>query len=420
MKVGLQVLLSDAHLDAQQSHSQRQLSFSISAIADELSQQQGLPLNLCLVLDHSGSMAGKPLRTVKEAAIQLVDRLDAGDRLSVIAFDHKAKVIVNNQTVADKEQIKKKISRLEAAGGTSIDDGMRLGLDELAAVSGNYASQVFMLTDGENEHGDNDRCLKIARLAAEFGVTLNALGFGVNWNQDVLESIADAANGSLAYIETPEQASETFNRLLSRAQSVGLTNAQLLLQLTTYSRLADLKPLAQVAPETIELEVIREGDFYGARLGDLLTDVPRVILANVYIDQLAAGDHIIATAQVRYDDPASGQTQLLSESIPVSVEVQANYQPDVDSTVQMSILALAKYRQTQMAEAKLKSGDRQGAATMLQTAAKTAIQLGDDNAATVLQKNATQLQSGNELSKGDRKRTRMVSKTIIQPPSNSN
>ena len=151
----------------------------------------------------------------------------------------------------------------------------------------------------------------------------------------------------------------------------------------------------------------------------MLTDSPRVILANVYIDQLAAGDHIIATAQVRYDDPAAGQTQLLSESIPVSVEVQADYQPEVDPTVQLSILALAKYRQTQMAEAKLKSGDRQGAATMLQTAAKTAIQLGDDNAATVLQKNATQLQSGNELSKGDRKKTRMVSKTIIQPPSNS-
>ena len=49
-------------------------------------------------------------------------------------------------------------------------------------------------------------------------------------------------------------------------------------------------------------------------------------------------------------------------------------------------------------------------------AAKTAIQLGDDNAATVLQKNATQLQSGNELSEGDRKRIRIASKTIIQPP----
>lgn len=348
--------------------------------------------------------------------MKLVDKLRDGDRLSVIAFDHKAKVIVSNQDANDKDHIKKQISRLEAAGGTCIDDGMKLGLQELTASTGNRAAQVFILTDGENEHGDNGRCLEIARLAASYGVTLSTLGFGTNWNQDVLESIADAANGSLAYIENPEQAVAEFDRLLSRAQSVGLTNAQLLLELTPSSRLADLKPLAQVAPETIELEVVKEGDFYGVRLGDLMTDAPRVILANLYIDQLVAGDQAIATVQVRYDDPASEQTQLMSDTIPVTVEVQSQYQPDPNAAVQLSILALAKYRQTQMAEAKLKSGDRQGAATMLQTAAQTAIQLGDDNAATILQKNATQLQSGNELTEGDRKRTRMVSKTMIQPP----
>jgi Ca-activated chloride channel family protein len=51
---------------------------------------------------------------------------------------------------------------------------------------------------------------------------------------------------------------------------------------------------------------------------------------------------------------------------------------------------------------------------MLQTAAKTAIQMGDQNAATVLQTSATRLQSGEELSEADRKKTRIVSKTILQ------
>ncbi|BAW97426.1 von Willebrand factor type A domain protein [[Synechococcus] sp. NIES-970] len=413
MKVGLQALLSDAHLDANQPQSQRQLSISIGAIAADF--QNALPLNLCLVLDHSGSMAGQPLRTVKEAALQLVDQLQPGDRLSVIAFDHKAKVIVANQEVTDKAQIKAKINRLEAAGGTCIDDGLKLGLQELTSSPGKRVAQVFMLTDGENEHGDNGRCLEIAKVAAEYGVTFNTLGFGENWNQDVLETIADAANGSLAYIEAPDQALREFERLLQRAQSVGLTNAQLLLQLTPGARLADLKPLAQVAPETIELPVQREGDFYGVRLGDLLTDVPRIILANLYIDQLPPGQQTIALAQVRYDDPATGQTRLMSESMPVTVAVQSQYQPAPNPAVQQSILALAKYRQTQLAEDKLKAGDRQGAATLLQTAAQTAIQLGDKNAATILQQNATQLQSGQALSEGDRKRTRIAAKTMIQP-----
>ena len=414
MQVGLQALLSDAHLDATQGQNQRQLSLSLGAIASDF-HGSSLPLNLCLVLDHSGSMSGQPLRTVKEAAMQLVDQLREGDRLSVIAFDHKAKVIVPNQAVTDIAQIKAQINRLEAAGGTCIDDGIKLGLEELANNPGQRSSQVFMLTDGENEHGDNGRCLEIAKVAAEYGVTLSTLGFGENWNQDVLEQIADAANGSLAFIEAPDDALTEFERLLQRAQSVGLTNAQLLLKLAPGTRLADLKPLAQVAPETIELPVIQEGNFYGVRLGDLLTEAPRIILANLYIDQLPPGNQTIAQVQVRYDDPATGQTRLMSETIPVAVEVQANYQPAPNPAVQQSILALAKYRQTQLAEDKLKAGDRQGAATLLQTAAKTAIQLGDQNAATVLQENATQLQAGQDLSEGDRKRTRIAAKTMIQP-----
>jgi Ca-activated chloride channel family protein len=82
--------------------------------------------------------------------------------------------------------------------------------------------------------------------------------------------------------------------------------------------------------------------------------------------------------------------------------------------VQQYTLALAKYRQTQLAEAKLQQGDRAGAATMLQTAAKTALQMGDKGAATVLQTSATRLQSGEELSEADKKKTRIVSKTILQ------
>jgi len=98
----------------------------------------------------------------------------------------------------------------------------------------------------------------------------------------------------------------------------------------------------------------------------------------------------------------------------VYADVVRTYQPDSNPQVQQSILALAKYRQTQLAEAKLLQGDRTGAATMLQTAAKTALQIGDKGAATVLQTSATRLQAGEELSEADLKKTRIVSKTVLQ------
>lgn len=412
MKVGLQALLSDSHIDAKQANNQRQLSISLNAITE--SQDSALPVNLCLVLDHSGSMYGNPLETVKQAAIKLVEKLTPSDRISVVAFDHRAKVLISNQFVTDIKQIQTLINKLEADGGTSIDEGMKLGIEEVTKGKKDTVSQIFLLTDGENEHGDNQRCLKLAQLASEHNITLNTLGFGAKWNQDVLEQIADSAGGTLAYIEKPEQAVDEFSRLFQRVQSVGLTNAYLLLELMPNVRLADLKPIAQVAPDTIELACQQEGEQFMVRLGDLMTEDARVILANLYINQLPAGNQTIAQVQVRYDDPALGKNGLLSEKIPVIAEVQQVYQPQANEQVNKSILALAKYRQTQIAETKLQQGDRAGAATMLQTAAKTALQLGDQNAATVLQTSATRLQSGEELSESDRKKTRIVSKTILQ------
>ncbi len=412
MKVGLQAALNDAHIDASQSSSQRQMAISISAIGSEL--ERNLPVNLCLILDHSGSMSGRPLETVKKAAQRLIERLSPGDRISVVAFDHRAKVIVPHQVVDNPAKIASQIDKLKADGGTSIDEGLKLGIEELAKGKQDSVSQAFLLTDGENEHGDNNRCIKLAELATEYKLTLNTLGFGENWNQDILEKIADVGGGTLAYIEQPDQAVAVFSRLFSRIQLVGLTNAYLQLSVMPKVRLAELKPIAQVAPETIELPVQQQGELFVVRLGDLMKDVSRVILANLYIGQLPEGNQKIAQVQVRYDDPALSKEGLLSEIVSVEATILRSYQPSLDPQVQQHILALAKYRQTQLAETKLQQGDRVGAATMLQTAAKTALQMGDKGAATVLQTSATRLQEGQELSEADKKKTRIVSKTILQ------
>ena len=410
MKVGLQWAFSDAHLPTSQSNSQRQLSVSVSADG-EGSQA---PLNLCFVLDRSGSMMGTPLKTVKDAAHRIIDRLTERDRISIIAFDHKAEVLVKNQLATDLESIKRRIDGLRAGGGTSIDDGLKLGISELAKEKEDYVSQLLLLTDGENEHGDNARALKLADVATGYNLTVSTLGFGDHWNQDVLEQIADAGGGSLNYIQHAEEAIATFGRLFTRMQSVGLTNAFLNIELADGTRLADLKPVAQVAPETVELPTVQEGNQAMIRIGDLMKDQPRVILLNLYIPQLAAGTATVGQLQVTYDDPAIGAVGQKSEAVPIEIAAMDDYAPKEDAGVQQNILALAKYRQTQIAEEKLKGGDRQGAVTMLQSAANTAIQMGDTNAATVLQENATQLQAGKELSERDRKKTRIVSKTQLQ------
>jgi Ca-activated chloride channel homolog len=97
MKVNIEHYLSDRKIDSVSKSTQRQLTLDISAVADY--PEQTLPLNLCLVIDCSGSMADEPIETVKQAAISIIEKLQIGDRISIIAFNHKAKAIVPNQTM---------------------------------------------------------------------------------------------------------------------------------------------------------------------------------------------------------------------------------------------------------------------------------------------------------------------------------
>ncbi len=411
MKISIDYYLSDAHIDANSRISQRQLSLEISAIAE--STDHNLPLNLCLVLDCSESMKGKPLETVKQAAISIVEKLQPGDRISIIAFNHEAKIIVPYQPVANIFRIKHQINKLEAWGGTAIDQGMKLGIKQVALGKRNTVSHICLLTDGENEHGDDQRCFKFAKLAAEYKITINTLGFGEHWNHDVLEKIADLANGTLSYIEEPEKALTEFEQVFARLQTVGLTNAYLIVELFPGTRLGELKPITQVAPEAVEIPFKLEGNYFKVRIGDLMTNSARILLINLYINQLSPGIHQIATAKISYDNPTIGGENLLSAIFPIEITSQEKYQPQLNQKVQKSILLLAKYRQTQIAETKLQQGDKVGAATMLQSAANTALQLGDESSATVLQNSAARLQEGQELSPKERKKTRLASKTIL-------
>ncbi len=420
MSVNLSCDFSDRHLDSSQNTSQRQLAITVAVDAETSFSDRYL--NLCLVLDHSGSMGGQPLDTVKKAARDLIDQMSYKDYISVVGFDHKAEVVVESQTLTNPEKVKDKIQYLRASGGTNIDEGIKLALQELSKAKKNTISQAFVLTDGENEHGSNQRCLQFSQLAAEYGMTLHTLGFGDNWNQDVLEQIADAGGGAMAYIETPDQATYEFQRLLRRVQSVGLINAHLILKLAKNVRLAELKPIAQVQPDTIELEPEKNLDTYIVRLGDLMVGTDRTIIVNLYINHNRSDPSSepnpfpAVIAQIRYDDPQSKQEGILSPAVSAELTLIKDFQPQVNAQVQTSILTLAKYRQTQLAETKLKDGDRTGAVTMLQSAAKTALQMGDQQAATVLQDSATTLQSGTDLSEAERKQTRMVSKTVLQFP----
>ena len=187
-----------------------------------------LPLNFALLLDHSGSMAGEKLRTMKEAVKNIIDQLGPDDLLSIITFESKTHVIVPAQPAANKAELKRQVERIKDAGGTNMAPGLRDALKQVSQKrSPDRINRIVLLTDGEATDKEDDSRW-VANEAGESGIPIIGLGFGQDWNEDFLFDLADRSvsaepgsrTGRAEYIPTPKDANKIFQEVYQSMQVV--------------------------------------------------------------------------------------------------------------------------------------------------------------------------------------------------------
>ncbi|HSJ54662.1 MAG TPA: VWA domain-containing protein, partial [Anaerolineae bacterium] len=189
------------------------------------------PLNLSLVLDKSGSMQGEKIQNLRAAAKLVVDRLGPEDFISIVAFSDRKYLIAESQPAADTNALKQKIDRIRDGGGTAISGGMAQGLLELDKVrSADHISRMLLLTDGQT-FGDEKQCLKLGKEAGSKGVVVNALGLGDDWNEDLLDEVAEASGGVADFIDSPTKIVGFFDQAVESMHATVVQNAQLILRL---------------------------------------------------------------------------------------------------------------------------------------------------------------------------------------------
>jgi len=176
------------------------------------------PANLVFLVDVSGSMeSANKLPLVKHALTMLADRLTAKDRVSIVVYAGAAGVVL--EPTHEKNYVKAALDCLSAGGSTAGGEGIKLAYSVARA---NYLeggiNRIFLATDGDFNVGisDNKVLEDLVKKNRDDGITLTTLGFGTgNYNEAMMERIADVGNGNYAYIDTAMEAQKVLDDELS-------------------------------------------------------------------------------------------------------------------------------------------------------------------------------------------------------------
>ncbi|MGM5488584.1 MAG: vWA domain-containing protein [Nanobdellota archaeon] len=176
------------------------------------------PATLTFVVDVSGSMNRENrLGLVKRTMRYLVSQLSEEDTICMVTYNTNAQKAL--ECTRDRQKIETAIGNLEAGGSTNADAGLRLGY-QLASENFNREknNRVVLLSDGVANVGTTDPEAMIHKLQEYYdqGIMISAIGVGMgNYNDELLEKIADKGNGNYYYVNDFMEARRVFNQQLS-------------------------------------------------------------------------------------------------------------------------------------------------------------------------------------------------------------
>ncbi|MBA3397375.1 MAG: VWA domain-containing protein [Deltaproteobacteria bacterium] len=197
---------------------QAALQLSVNTNVDP-TQYQRLPMNLVVVVDHSGSMsADQRLEKVKTGLHSLIDNVRAEDRLAIISFDDVVTIDAPFTATLDRTRLHQVVNGLQPRGGTNIHDGLRAGFNMLGENPPNERqNRVIFLSDGLATVGITTQSTIIS-MATSFisrGIGLTTIGVGNDFDVLLMRGLAERGAGNFYYVENAAAATEVFTEELA-------------------------------------------------------------------------------------------------------------------------------------------------------------------------------------------------------------
>jgi len=273
----------------------------VEVTADEGDTEARTPVDLSLVVDVSGSMGGaNKIDYAYKAARELVAQLDERDRFSLVTFDDTAQVAIAPTAVTERAPLYHAIDGMFRGGGTDIYSGLSVGLQQVVGSEHGGARRVVLLSDGQDS-SSLDGLAGLAGANLEQGVTVSALGVGLDFDADKLMAIAAAGGGKYHYVSDSSMLVALFQDELSRAGSVAARGARVNIDVAEGVELLEVYGYDGYSGGAT-------GDGWSAFLGDVYQGQTRKIVARVRVPE-GTPDGAVATVKATYVNPEQEQAR---------------------------------------------------------------------------------------------------------------
>ena len=188
--------------------------------AKEVGQAALLPANLVFLVDVSGSMYSRDkLPMVKYTLCTLAHQTRAQDRITLVTYADGNKVVLPPTPGNQRQKILAALDSLKAGGSTAGENAIQQAYQAAQrAYIRNGINRILLATDGDFNVGITDFNTLRSMVAEKrkSGISLTTLGFGSgNYNERLMEQLADAGDGNYSYIDSPEEAQKVLHRQLS-------------------------------------------------------------------------------------------------------------------------------------------------------------------------------------------------------------
>ncbi|MBI3985927.1 MAG: VWA domain-containing protein [Lentisphaerae bacterium] len=279
-----------------------------------LSSAKRKPANLGLAIDSSTSMHGEKLLRTKETIKQIIRHLASSDTLSLVAYSDVARIICEREPVLDRNALNRRVDQIECSGGTNLSAGWLKAIDLVRVGAAGYPiNRVYLLTDGMANRGicDNSLLYRIGEAARKEGIATTTFGFGRDFNEDLLSTIAARADGRFYFIESADAMPAKFMEELEGLLSLCAQNIEVRVAPAAGARIRE-----QLTPHVTR----PDGGAAIYQVGDAYASEERLLVLRLDVDSVRQhGPAEVCAVEARYSEITDDAVASRVDRLPVAV-----------------------------------------------------------------------------------------------------